>query len=516
MPRPKKSSRTESLNKANAKRVQQAEEEDEEHVDEEMVVAEVDGAVANREEGEEEEEEEERKHSSGEEGSIADVSCGARSESGDTACNGDDEPVRHEISLLAKLFRAMKQAADAVAAPIEKLQNVRRSYTGTSRATMYRNKMPPALVAQCKSAALYFNGGMPTTTTTTSSSSSIQQMEEMTESTAPAPSTQDDETMDVEDDDEEEEEQADGDDCDQEQQGDENDADDDDSDSSYSDDEEDDEDDYYFDRFHVSKNNEHFSARLQTLRELNFTARNILLRGQAMKHELICHDENQYSRYRSVWMIFEAIERGESPKQAAIGVALYGSAATFAKTTNYQTRILRDWAKTFLLTGKLPPTRQGKHSKRAWFLDDEAKADAMREWVRSELKSPTSQNAFSPQMFVNHVHIKYHLKISANTARKWLKRLGFVTHKRGGGLFTDGHSRADVVEYREGLVLRMSERLHRIGFMSIDPATGGRYWTHPLLKAGEKEIDYLLLTMKRFDMHLRPTKMYGMKLEQTP
>jgi hypothetical protein len=58
--------------------------------------------------------------------------------------------------------------------------------------------------------------------------------------------------------------------------------------------------------------------------------------------------------------------------------------------------------------------------------------------------------------------------ISLRTAQRWLHKMGWRYGKKKNGMYVDGHERPDVVEYRDGFIVRWKEYEKRMSIYSND------------------------------------------------
>lgn len=122
-------------------------------------------------------------------------------------------------------------------------------------------------------------------------------------------------------------------------------------------------------------------------------------------------------------------------------------------------RTIMKWADHYIDSGVLLTSARGKHQKTISLLMDEDAEVDMVEWLRNSRKSKRCPKEF--QQFINSTVIpKYseHTKrIHINTARKWMKRLGYKYGTWKKNVYLDGHEREDVVSYRKEFCSSMIE-----------------------------------------------------------
>ena len=89
-------------------------------------------------------------------------------------------------------------------------------------------------------------------------------------------------------------------------------------------------------------------------------------------------------------------------------------------------------------------------------------------------------------MFQKWVQETFHYEICTETARLWLRSLGFFQKYHKKGVYFDGHGRQDVVEYREQFVQQLHELDRRCIYDGHEPE----------LLEGEKNHSSRFTTMK--------------------
>ena len=158
-----------------------------------------------------------------------------------------------------------------------------------------------------------------------------------------------------------------------------------------------------------------------------------------------------YVRFMSLHRYFNLVKSGTSKMKASAEAALLFP----AKSTRYQARSIRNWARYFLENRRLPNHRQGKHIKTMSLIYDEDIASHCRRYLKSQIN-----DSITAQSFANLVKDILHLEtdlansvlISERTAIRWLHHLGMDYLKYCKGLYIDGHERPDIVEYRDAFL----------------------------------------------------------------
>ena len=102
-----------------------------------------------------------------------------------------------------------------------------------------------------------------------------------------------------------------------------------------------------------------------------------------------------------------------------------------------------------------------------------------REYVRANSCKRGEPN-LTTDMFQKWVQEQFHYEICTETARLWLRFLGFSQKYHKKGVYFDGHERQDVVEYRKQFVQQLHELDRRCIYNGHGPELleGGKA-THP-------------------------------------
>ena len=91
-------------------------------------------------------------------------------------------------------------------------------------------------------------------------------------------------------------------------------------------------------------------------------------------------------------------------------------------------------------------------------------------------------------MFQKWVQEQFHYEICTETARLWLRSLGFSQKYHKKGVYFDGHERQDVVEYWKQFV----QQLHKLDRRCIYDGTNQNCWRgeKPLIQIHHDENTY--------------------------
>ena len=110
------------------------------------------------------------------------------------------------------------------------------------------------------------------------------------------------------------------------------------------------------------------------------------------------------------------------------------------------------------------------------YLDSRRATTVINESLEDAAHSSTSSSSLLPQ---STRHIR------ARTARRWLKKLGFVYKDVKKDVYLDGHEREDVVKYRDEVFLKIwQEASRRFVVFKED----GSWEKPPGLRPGEKPL----------------------------
>ena len=112
---------------------------------------------------------------------------------------------------------------------------------------------------------------------------------------------------------------------------------------------------------------------------------------------------------------------------------------------------IRQWASEYSISGSLPEIMQGKHAKSASFIDDDDRKIELRTLLRCIPRNLRTAAAFADK--VNSAYSE--LEVSVSTACRWMHLLGFHPQSLKSKIYTDGHERPDVLEYRDKFIAQM-------------------------------------------------------------
>ena len=105
-----------------------------------------------------------------------------------------------------------------------------------------------------------------------------------------------------------------------------------------------------------------------------------------------------------------------------------------------------------------------------------SKHDSMYEQIAAKVVNPISRQICSKKM----VQEQFQYEICTETARLWLRSLGFSQKYHKKGVYFDRHERQDVVDYREQFVQQLHQLDRRCIYDRHEPELlEGEKTTHP-------------------------------------
>ncbi|THU81624.1 hypothetical protein K435DRAFT_693137, partial [Dendrothele bispora CBS 962.96] len=119
----------------------------------------------------------------------------------------------------------------------------------------------------------------------------------------------------------------------------------------------------------------------------------------------------------------------------------------------WMSRMLRVWVMDFSESEKnLPTAKYGKSNTS--MLEDEDLAQELHLHLQGVGKYVAAKHV---AQFVNSPEVRSRLRlkkgITERTARRWMNRMRFRWRKEPKGMYSDGHERGDVVDYRQNIFL---------------------------------------------------------------
>jgi len=160
-----------------------------------------------------------------------------------------------------------------------------------------------------------------------------------------------------------------------------------------------------------------------------------------------------YLRYKALHLFFKGWQNENLTKTDA---SLQSAKIVYNKGS-YKAQQIRNWAKYWVENGSLPKSLQGCHQKIKSLIDDEDIIEQSLSYIRK------NKGKITPNKYKNFIEqelfpqLKIEKTISNKTSRIWLRKLGLVPQLRKKGIYFDGHEREDVTNYREIFLKKMAE-----------------------------------------------------------
>jgi transposase len=121
-----------------------------------------------------------------------------------------------------------------------------------------------------------------------------------------------------------------------------------------------------------------------------------------------------------------------------------------AQKDSYRAFAIREWASHYLRVGKLREFRRGKHVKTFTVITNEAVQQKLIAKIRNMKdieRSPENVKKKLDDEWLAGIQNAPD-RVSVNTARRWMRFLGFAPGEHKKGYFVDGHEREDVIQHR--------------------------------------------------------------------
>lgn len=127
-------------------------------------------------------------------------------------------------------------------------------------------------------------------------------------------------------------------------------------------------------------------------------------------------------------------------------------------------KTIREWRKNFMETNEVPHSAQGQYQRTGVLWKCEHLNSVATQYIRSNasVKGKSNLTVASFCEWVNESLLPnetlepgFPRKISIETARQWMHKMGFQVLTAKKGSFVDGHEREDVVDYRKKFLRRM-------------------------------------------------------------
>eukprot|EP00734_Pompholyxophrys_sp_LG126_P000255 Pompholyxophrys_sp_v1_NODE_73_length_2430_cov_9.351579.p1 type:complete len:590 gc:universal NODE_73_length_2430_cov_9.351579:2280-511(-) len=190
-------------------------------------------------------------------------------------------------------------------------------------------------------------------------------------------------------------------------------------------------------------------------------------------------DEQQEAEFHYVTLMEEILlEMGLHEIQIlATGLYFYFISQGHGKTEafkcvsdliDWSPNTIRKWRDQYVEDGAFLESGRGKFVKVPWLLEDEDLQLQARMFIRENANRSGEPNMTSLDFahylntdLLKDVVSKRKTQLSNTTALNYIKRLGFTVTQMGKNTFIDGHSREDVVEYRQKIFLPEMKELEK-------------------------------------------------------
>ena len=140
--------------------------------------------------------------------------------------------------------------------------------------------------------------------------------------------------------------------------------------------------------------------------------------------------------------------------------SLFIASQLFEKGTEWKALTIRTWADHYIVHHSLPQSQRGRHQKVRSTIDSEDVRLACLSWLKSVNANQITSRSFAEwvrENLHNELDVPISVNISERQAVRWLRLLGFTRKEHSKGTYVDGHERADVVQYREQFLQRISD-----------------------------------------------------------
>ena len=123
----------------------------------------------------------------------------------------------------------------------------------------------------------------------------------------------------------------------------------------------------------------------------------------------------------------------------------------------YHARCIRSWAHEYVVNHQIPYSRRGHHAKIWSFLWDEDILLQVKSYIREHKWDVTPQMLMIQMNEIIFPGLGFAPSptIHLNTARNYLKELGYTYANVKKGMYIDGHEREDAISYRKIFLERM-------------------------------------------------------------
>jgi hypothetical protein len=161
------------------------------------------------------------------------------------------------------------------------------------------------------------------------------------------------------------------------------------------------------------------------------------------------------------------------------------------KQFSYRARSIRQWADHYYVNNTFQKFRQGVHTKTFTIIINEGVQETLKTHLRNMTKTERTPLKFmnllndSVLRIIQRTILRAPNSVNEDTARRWMRILGFFPSGHKKGYFVDGHEREDVVEHRKRF---LAEMMHHQRLFSYWEGENMDTHIRPTLMDGEQEI----------------------------
>ena len=216
-----------------------------------------------------------------------------------------------------------------------------------------------------------------------------------------------------------------------------------------------------------------------------------VVNNHALEKKLASVSKFDHVRLIAIKRYLELIKSGKPKVESSLQVASVLFSTRPNRSMVHRARKIRNWAQFYIATNELPSLKQGRHQKTSTLIDDENVQNACKTWLRSQPPDSLCARSFSRWVGSSlHLELDFPapVMISERTSKRWFHRLDFSLSERTQGLYSDGHERDDVVEYRKTFLQEMEAYQARMRTFSGDNL---EIVTEPVLMGNEKPIVFM-------------------------
>lgn len=174
-------------------------------------------------------------------------------------------------------------------------------------------------------------------------------------------------------------------------------------------------------------------------------------------------------------------------------------AKILGKGAKWHARKIRQWIRRYIKTGDLPVINLGHQN--VLVLENEVVAGEIKLHLQSKGKYICAEDIV---VLLNDASVRENLgikkSITIQTARSWLRKMGYRWKAEPKGQYFDGHERPDVVAYRQNVFIPAWKSLEPF-MVTWDDTTGALIL--PQLRDGQKEVIFWFHDESKFYAHDR-------------